>query len=355
MLVGCNELEGISSNYDMRDQQSKKLNCLSFLCEEARDEYLYSSGASLELSESFGENLEEFLFIIGNHYFILMQICIELLNSRNQYHNLSALRFLGSCLPATSVGTEIREHSDKLCSFLETDDILTASFATSVTYLVVVRDRVFLDELCGNTIALQSICNRLGLAHDALLCQLPAATPAVPRLQPYPIQLWAEIETMSCPPFMGEVLVCGGDTLQLSRVSSDWGVDMWGWVGAQSLALLASLADVLDVLGILLSQGVLEKVMALVQFAVSVNSGSTHSHCMCPVLALHGCRFLEKAVAHKRLACDFVEKEGLLLLRQIKMSGCSTLVETHVSGCLSTLSSHPQVDCPCCLFMVICI
>lgn len=340
--LGCGFIEETSADYNQRSEHCKILNELSFLCEEARELYLQSCFSSLEYSESFGASSEEYISIIGDHYFLLLQLCVELLKSRNSFHRLSAMRFLGSCLPPSSISPEVRENSDHLCSYMEGDDLYGATLATSVTTLIALRDRVFLDELCGNASILEKLCERLEMAHDHLKRNL--STPSS-HTAAYPPDMWTKIGTDEvCAPVMGESFVLSGDSVALAQSDSEqWGADMWAWVASQSLSLLATLADVLDVLGVLLTHNVLDRAIFLVKWASCSSEREGSETCRSPLLAWHGCRLLEKAVAHRRLACDFIDKDGIDLLLQMTDKECSPLVDAHTSGCLSTLVSHAQV------------
>lgn len=302
------------------------------MCEDAQHTYLQAPQPPLESSDFRSKMTEKLGLILGDHYFTYLHLCIELLKSRSLRDQIAAIRFLGSCHVA--IDPEVREHADQFCAFLEGDDTLTASLATIPTCMMALRERSFLDELCGNVPLLDKLCSRLRQASDHL--HSPDLQDAVHEGAYLPGQ-WRELDDMNFAPLMGEALDEAGEGL--IRPAGTWGVPLWSWVAAQALSLLACLADVLDVLGTLLTHNVLDVAMRLLELAEEGKA--------LPLLVLHAARFLEKAVAHRRLACDFVDKDGLQLLWRMRQSSSAVLTDAQLSACLTTIAAHSQVSRYC--------
>jgi hypothetical protein len=362
---------------------SKCFNLLSNLSEEGREFFLHTPGVNIEVPGDASQLAERYTTTLGDYQFTLLDLSLQLFKSRNFNHQISSLFFMTSVV-GHSLSDEIREDLDAFFALIKSDNLLLSSLGARLATLIASQDKSFVDSLATDSDLIHLLINRLVLSHQHMteLLKTSSASTSVSS---------ASSSSGSSEELADEILPMNLEELSMRMIhhslphpplteenqddplfkfysfpeslssSTGWSLPQLEWIACSSLALLSCVADVLDLLGSLLAQNIVQVTIDLMKLSsLRRRRGRTSgaptpgggggeggaegmTTCLFPALLISSGHFFEKAFAHRKLSLEFIERSGIELLSQLYSIPCASHLESVLTSSLYTLVSHSQV------------
>jgi hypothetical protein len=296
--------------------QASGLLVLSVLFNLAIDESASHSGASFEELHQLGSDSQHYTLLISEHHFKLCDIALHLYKSRVSRFQISSMRFLTTCFTSPPLIEELLEQQDDLMSLIKCKDINVSISACSLAHSLAEIDKPFADVIILDEDAISHVVQNLLDAYRHIIESTSELTApkVIPKISP--------------PPLSSEALsTVLPDPIDPPPAS-------WSEIATGAYHLLACVADIFDAIGVIISHDIIRVSLDLLSLP-------------CPYsLLAAGLAFLAKATAHRKLALEFIDRDGLFVLSTIHYSSCGTLLGGIISSCLHTVCGHFQVPLP---------
>jgi hypothetical protein len=338
-----------ANNVSHHESISLCCNLITHLTDENKFYFLHTSNVTIEIPNVASQLAEKYSNVLSDYHFLLQDYSIALYksNARNISYHVSALFFLTSVL-GNSISDEIKDDLDTFFNHLKSQNLLLSTLAARLATLMAIQDKSFVDSLAGDTDIIQIFIDRLVICHRYM-------TEMVKNSDDLEFEIFSKIFTTPLPhPPLSEANrnhpLFHFSELPSSLNSMDqWSISQLEWLACTSLSLLSCVADVLDLLGSLLTHNIIQITIDLMKMAsikrinTHTISGEPNETCFFPTLLLSGGHFLEKAFAHRKLSLDFIDSSGLELFSHLYSIPCASHLEVVLTSCLYTLVSHTQV------------
>eukprot|EP01041_Mallomonas_annulata_P009459 gene9459-19643_t len=309
------------------------LNSMSKLLEEADEIFLRTPGRLI--SDRKDGLCGKLMLIIQDMDDILGRVIFQLFGSRDPYRKFSAVRFMAassviSSSPPSFVYevTSMQDNFDKIVDLAKSQDESTIrDYATAL--LSTGGSSRFVTDLLVRTDLPQLLIQRLRIAHDHLIQQQSHCETTLTVTNPF-------LSILPTPaPRPGDENTLNTDWARPLHVND--GSTYWCYVATYCLALLKAVVEYVEMLGPVVSEGCTSLVMQICSLNLKPENLP-----LPPALRMRAVGFLANAMAHKRIAWDFVDQGGVDLLAQLWGSGDTgvSLMQPQLAACLHSIAAH---------------
>jgi hypothetical protein len=348
----CEYLAEIEHTDINNNQESIALCCnlITHLTDENKFYFLHTSNVTMEIPNVASQLAERYSNILSDFHFLLQDYSLSLYksNSRNISYQISSLFFLTSVL-GNSISDEIKEDLDTFFNYVKSDNLLLSTLAARLATLMAIQDKSFVDSLAGDAEIIQIFIDRLVTCYQYMTVMIKDSS------HDFEFEVFSKKLKYPLPhPPLSEAnrdhpLFHLSELPPSLKSMDQWTISQLEWLACTSLSLLSCVADVLDLLGSLLTHNIIQITIDLMKLASTkrINSytisGEATETCFFPTLLLSGGHFLEKAFAHRKLSFDFIESSGLELFADLYSIPSASHLEGVLTSCLYTLVSHTQI------------